>query len=262
MSDLKGFFGRWSRRKRAAEVVRQSTDKLGAPPLPVGESVGARGAHSFERPEPLTPPLSQRERGHTASADSASPRPPRTADSVFDLTQLPPIESITAVSDIRPFLAAGVPVEITRAALRRAWSADPKIRDFVGLAENSWDFNAAGAIPGFGPLEMTEDLRRHVAQLISREVAGAGTERSESPRPEAPDQCAAAGKPAILNAADADPRPRPSVDDAGTWRSRPPLSEEGPGCDPNARCPIEDEAERRSTVRSSTKRPHGRALPK
>ena len=50
----------------------------------------------------------------------------------------------------RAFLQRGVPASLTRAALRRAWSADPAIRDFVGLSENSWDFNNPDSIPGFG----------------------------------------------------------------------------------------------------------------
>ena len=29
---------------------------------------------------------------------------------------------------------------------------DPVIRDFIGLSENSWDFNAPDGIPGFGSL--------------------------------------------------------------------------------------------------------------
>ena len=33
-----------------------------------------------------------------------------------------------APSDIRAYLAPGVPAELTRAALRRAWLADPTIR--------------------------------------------------------------------------------------------------------------------------------------
>jgi hypothetical protein len=56
-----------------------------------------------------------------------------------------------------------VPADLTRAALRRAWSSDPTIRDFVGLSENSWDFNAPGAIPGFGPIDKEE-----VARLVTR----------------------------------------------------------------------------------------------
>src|SRR5206468_2882356 len=80
---------------------------------------------------------------------------------------LPPIESITADTDIRAFLAPGVPSELTLAALRRAWIADPKIRDFVGLADYDWDFNAAKAATGFGPLELTDDLRDQVVQMFS-----------------------------------------------------------------------------------------------
>jgi hypothetical protein len=29
---------------------------------------------------------------------------------------------------------------------------DPAIQNYVGLSENSWDFNAPGGVPGFGPL--------------------------------------------------------------------------------------------------------------
>src|SRR5690349_16629058 len=58
----------------------------------------------------------------------------------FDLASLPSLDSITAVTDVRAFLKPGVPAELASAALRRAWTADPAIRDFKGLAENDWDF--------------------------------------------------------------------------------------------------------------------------
>src|SRR6266436_5216225 len=74
----------------------------------------------------------------------------------FDLSSLPSIDSITSATDIRAFLCRGIPQELTRAALRRAWSADPAIRDFVGLAENAWDFNDPTVMPGFGPLDCSE----------------------------------------------------------------------------------------------------------
>jgi hypothetical protein len=75
------------------------------------------------------------------------PSPP-----AFDPASLPPIESIAADSDIRPFLQAGVPAELTRAALRSTWAADPAVRDFIGIADNQWDFNDPATIPGFGSL--------------------------------------------------------------------------------------------------------------
>jgi hypothetical protein len=84
----------------------------------------------------------------------------------FDMSTLPPIESITATTDIRAFLAPGIPPDLARAALRRAWVADPAIRDFIGIAENQWDFNDPNAIPGFGSLGPLDDVRRLVAQVI------------------------------------------------------------------------------------------------
>jgi Protein of unknown function (DUF3306) len=98
-------------------------------------------------------------------------RTPAFEKSLFDVANLPPIESIDTASNIRPFLASGVPVDLTRAALRRAWSTDLAIRDFVDLSENSWDFNAPG-VPGFGPLT-TDDARGLLARVME------GTESSD-----------------------------------------------------------------------------------
>jgi hypothetical protein len=86
----------------------------------------------------------------------------------FDLASLPPIDSIGAGTDIRAFLQSGVPAELAKAALRRAWTADPAIRDFIGLAENQWDFTDPSAIPGFGPLQATENARAIGAQVTER----------------------------------------------------------------------------------------------
>ena len=102
---------------------------------------------------------------------------PFPSNPTFDLASLPPIESITAETDISGFLAAGVPSELTRAALRRAWASDPKIRNFVGLADYAWDFNAAGSMAGFGPLEMTDEVGKVVGQMVEpdRTAADAST---------------------------------------------------------------------------------------
>jgi hypothetical protein len=180
----------------------------------------------------------------------------------LDVTNLPPIESITAESDIRAFLAPGVPAELARAALRRAWAADPRIRDFVGLAENAWDFNAAGAMPGFGPLQMTPDLRRHIAQLLGQEVAAEDTDASASLPAEAQKECAVIEKPVTSDAFDADASPQPPVLDPEPVMSEAPSSHQAPQSDAIVERPEEHEAERRSRIGSSTKRVHGRALPK
>jgi hypothetical protein len=86
----------------------------------------------------------------------------------FDLASLPSIESIVADTDIGVFLRSGVPAELTRAALRRAWASDPAIRDFIGIAENQWDFNDPNAIPGFGPLQATDEAPAALTQVASK----------------------------------------------------------------------------------------------
>jgi hypothetical protein len=85
----------------------------------------------------------------------------------FDLASLPSIDSITADTDIVAFLKAGVPNELARAALRRAWTSDPTIRDFIGVADNQWDFNDPNGIFGFGPLDATESGAAVMPQLSS-----------------------------------------------------------------------------------------------
>ena len=132
------FVQRWSRRKRAAKTL--TTDDT-EPPRREPRDADAQ-------PPPSAPPENE--------ADVPA----------FDITALPPIESITATSDVRVFLAPGVPEELTRAALRRAWVIDPTIRDFVGLAENQWDFTKPDGVPGFGSLELTPELRRIAAGVF------------------------------------------------------------------------------------------------
>jgi hypothetical protein len=87
---------------------------------------------------------------------------------VFDVTSLPSIDSITVETDIQAFLQAGVPEDLKRGALRRAWTTNPAIRDFIGIAENQWDFNDPNAIPGFGPLRDTDNIPMLVAQAMGQ----------------------------------------------------------------------------------------------
>jgi len=136
---LEKFLERWSRRKLAA--AERTDDK-------------APGKEQVEQP-------GTQDDAATRCADAASDR----AAPPFDPASLPPIQSINAASDVRAFLAPGVPVELTRAALRRAWATDPTIRDFVGIAENQWDFTRPDGAPGFGPLDLTPELRRLVSEL-------------------------------------------------------------------------------------------------
>jgi hypothetical protein len=124
---------RWARLKQAAK------ERLDADPA------------SIDNQEAAAPPV----------IDAAEDRP-------FDLSSLPPIDSIVANTDIAAFLRAGVPAELTRAALRRAWTSDSAIRDFIGIAENQWDFNDPNAIPGFGPLDPMENANDLLTPVVGR----------------------------------------------------------------------------------------------
>ncbi|SDH69683.1 Protein of unknown function [Bradyrhizobium sp. Rc2d] len=110
-------------------------------------------------------------RAEPAKPAAAQPMLPPEAkdDSDFDLSSLPSIDEINAATDITAFLSKGIPQELSRAALRRAWATDPAIRDFIGLAENAWDFNDPTAMPGFGPLDCSSE---QLAALVDRIVGG------------------------------------------------------------------------------------------
>ena len=96
-----------------------------------------------------------------AAADTAA-----VAEPSLDLSKLPKIDDLTAGSDFKAFLQAGVPADLQRAALRKAWSLDPAIRDFVEVAENQYDWNVPDGVPGFGPLAPGTDIAALLKQAI------------------------------------------------------------------------------------------------
>ncbi|WP_019173745.1 DUF3306 domain-containing protein [Pseudaminobacter salicylatoxidans] len=105
-----------------------------------------------------------------ATPGAAATEPTPDAEDAPDLSHLPALDSIDATTDLRGFLAAGVPTSLRNAALRRAWSADPAIRDFIGPNENFWD-HTAGSVPGFRPLAV-DAARRLLGQLVDEEPRG------------------------------------------------------------------------------------------
>ena len=143
MTAPENFVSRWARLKRNSDTQR------GAEPL--GDPLPA-----------LEAPV-----GHVEAA-IAQPRAGAPADEPFDPAGLPPIEAITVNTNISGFLQGHVPVELTRAALRQAWASDPAIRDFIGIAENQWDFNDPNAILGFGPLPETDNVPALLAQALGK----------------------------------------------------------------------------------------------
>ena len=115
----------------------------------------------------VTDPASQQpDRGKPA--DHANPPQrgaPEATASAFNAA-LPPIASIDAQTDITVFLRHGVPGEVRLAALRRAWTVNPAIRDFRGPQENDWNFDDPNSIPGFGDLGPEVDVKTMVAKIL------------------------------------------------------------------------------------------------
>jgi hypothetical protein len=156
MTEPENFITRWSRRKAA------ETERPVMPTEPPAAEPGV-GDEKGDEKQSAVPPV---------------PAQSKTEPPAIDLATLPPIESIGIGTDISVFLRAGVPAEMTRAALRRAWSTDPTIRDFIGLAENAWDFTTPDGVPGFGPLSAA-DASRLMAEFTgkAKEVVEEAVER-------------------------------------------------------------------------------------
>jgi hypothetical protein len=138
MTAPENFVSRWARLKSASDIEPEAG--------PDGVELDSAASAVVE-----TPPARQED---------------EPVDAPFDPASLPSIETITGDTDIRGFLQSCVPAALTRAALRQAWASDPAIRDFIGIAENQWDFNDPTAMPGFGPMLETDNLPTLLARAL------------------------------------------------------------------------------------------------
>jgi hypothetical protein len=135
-SEGKDFLSRWSRRK----IEKRREKPPVAAPAPVA------------LPEP--------EDAHAVSGAEVALTPE-------ELAALPSIEELTPDTDITVFLRKGVPEFLRNAALRRMWSLDPAIRDYVGDARDySYDWNVPGGVPGNGPLPPDHDVEAILSQMF------------------------------------------------------------------------------------------------
>ena len=178
------FLDRWSRRNRAAEAEAAADAAADAAPP---EEDG------FSPPTPETPDVPLND----------------TPDEAL-LARLPPIDQITAETDIRAFLQKGVPAALRNAALRRAWAADPRIATYEDPARDYfWDWNAPGGVPGGGGAPAPE----RVARML-RDITGP----TETDADDSPTETEAT--PPVATAAARDPdgavAPPPTPADAAT----------------------------------------------
>jgi len=168
MSD--GFLARWARRKRDVRL----TEAPEAPP-------------PAEIVDPSDLPVVAEE-GAAPSAEAEAER-----DLLADL---PSLADLTAATDLTPFLRAGVPAAIRNAALRKMWSVDPAIRDFVSEArEYAYDWNTPGGVPGLGPLLPCDDVKAMLGRLFNAEPSddANGDSQGSEPEPPPPDSDADVG---------------------------------------------------------------------
>ena len=175
-------------RSETSERAGQLSGALGAAQARGGESRRAVRAE-LRRCNPTPPGIAGAPRKSGAELRGEIlqvPRDGEAAAAVFDLTQVAvdrfdhgrrPTSALSCRPvfrpncPVRPFAARGV--------------ADPAIREFVGLADYDWDFKHRGAITGFGPLEMTEELRRRVTEMVGRSLPRtAGRTKPTAARPD------------------------------------------------------------------------------
>jgi len=159
MTSSESFVSRWARLKRGSDIQR-------------GTEVAADRARALAAETSVT----------DAETAIAQPEIVAAADAPFDPASLPSIDAIGVDTDIRGFLQSRVPAELTLAALRQAWASDPAIRDFIGIAENQWDFNDPNAISGFGPLPKGYDVSGLLSQALGGrdKLAATFPEKSET----------------------------------------------------------------------------------
>jgi hypothetical protein len=185
----KGFWARWSRRKRDAGDVAEGPEEA----APMAEAVAADAA----------PPAAER---------PACPIPNLPA---IDPASLPSIDELTPQSDFSLFLRPGVPAALRSAALRRMWSLDPAIRDFIEVADYQWDFNTVGGLPlGFAG-EFAGDVKKLLAQAIGQPD---DAEAPEPPRDAQADGMAEAGEASLAAPA---PVEAPPIAESTAPRSEP-----------------------------------------
>jgi hypothetical protein len=174
VSEEAGFLSRWARRKQAAlrgEVPAEDEPKVAEAlaPIPSPDPVLAERPPGvpLEGPAGGVPAEGPQDAALVAEAAGDDACPP--APEPFDVESLPPVELLDASSDFSLFLRPGVPAALRSAALRKAWTADPLIRDYLSPLDYGWDFNTPGGLP-FGFSDTLGESADKVLQLIRQAV--------------------------------------------------------------------------------------------
>lgn len=190
------FLTRWARRKEAVRVTERTvapaiTDRTEA------EAALDAEAHTGEGSLPPQPVALTGDEPEAGTDDL--------------LARLPSLDALTPETDLAAFLQAGVPTALRNAALRRMWSLDPAIRDFVSEArEYAYDWNTPGGVPGMGPLLPTDDVKAMLKRIIDGVPVAAEEEADTEPQ-DAP-TASSEGAAEIADAAPPEPETDPATD--------------------------------------------------
>lgn len=237
---MSGFLNRWSQRKTDARRDEDRPDPEATPPT---ELPPATDAPRAEHPE------------------GAATAQPGDSEVAAQIAALPPLDEITAGTDIRPFLQDFVPRALKNAAMRRAWVSDPIISTHLDVARDyAWEFNAGPLPVGFSNGLGADAVQRGLDALNIAPPPERVTEAA-SPAPDAAlpdaalsdDSAAVAtpqGGPMAETAPDFTPDPALTLDAPTVPASAPAVSSE----------PLSPEAPAKTGIRLGLKR-HGGALP-
>jgi hypothetical protein len=124
------------------------------PPDPGGEGFARRWSR-LKRAAPATTP-------EPPAEPQAGPPP--------EPIEPPPAEDVP-LDDILSWVRRGAPQLWAQTALRRLWASDPTISSFIGPADYAWDWNAADAVPGWGPMRVADDLGKLLSRAIGEPMA-------------------------------------------------------------------------------------------
>jgi hypothetical protein len=86
-----------------------------------------------------------------APAESGEQDGHLTEEMTPPVPDLPPVDELTAESDFRPFLQAGVPAELRAQALRKLWQSDPTLAAMDPLDLHNLDYS----LPSLGEVVAT-----------------------------------------------------------------------------------------------------------
>jgi hypothetical protein len=180
------FLSRWSRRKREAARAEVETRAAEQTASDLARGPGEPDAALF-------PPEGEGAPKGRMGGPEDGPEREKSSPGLPDLPPLPSLDEITAATDLSAFMHPAVPDSLRHAALRKMWSIDPTIRDFVSEGvDYAWNFNAPEGISGWGRLGAADDVARMVSNLIEPpEPLPATGENplvaSERPEPEEPE---------------------------------------------------------------------------